>query len=155
MKGWISEHLVTRDEHGWSVQTDHLIFHPHSYGIATLLRIGLKINGRKYVLHHFRPHSETEFHDHPWSFRTFVLWGSYVDESLDNNNLVIRETLRAGMTRFRPALHAHRTRCKGHVWTFVVTSKKQRDWCKGSPEKWVCGGEVADFDATRGMVKIR
>lgn len=35
------------------------------------------------------------------------------------------------------------------------TSPKQRNWCKGSPEGWICDGEVEDFDATRGMVKVR
>jgi hypothetical protein len=145
---------ISRDEDGWSIQTKYFIFHPHSYGIATLLRIGFIISGRKFVLHHFRPHTETEFHDHPWDFRTFVLWGSYIDESLNDFGKVVVDKLRVGSTRFRPAYHAHRTSCKGHVWTFVITSKKKRTWCKGTPERWVCGGEVTDFDATRGMVKI-
>lgn len=134
-----------------------LIFHPHSYGIATLMRIGLRLpSGRKVLLHHFRPHAETSFHDHPWSFRTFVLWGTYVDESLFGHPpRVLRDVLRPGSTRRRSALHAHRTSSTGHVWTLVITSPKQRQWCMGTPEHWVCGGEVEDFDATRGMVKIR
>lgn len=137
-----------------TIKRKYIVFHPHSYGIATLMRIGVKLpSGRQFLLHHFRPHSEDEFHDHPWSFRTFVLWGSYVDESLGWDGLV-RDVLRPGSTRRRPALHAHRTSCTGHVWTFVVTGPKERQWCKGTPESWVCGGEVADFDATRGMVKI-
>lgn len=27
-------------------------------------------------------------------------------------------------------------------------------WCQGTPERWICGGEIVDFDAARGMVKI-
>lgn len=138
-----------------SVNGRFFIFHPHRYGIATLMRIGFKLpTGHKILLHHFRPHTETEFHDHPWSFRTVVLWGSYVDESLDQQDRVFRDVLRPLSTRRRAAAHAHRTSCKGHVWTLVFTSPKQRTWCKGTPGAWVCDGEVEAFDATLGMVKI-
>lgn len=136
------------------ISNQYVVFHPHSYGIATLLRAGIKVAGRQVVLHHFRPHTETEFHDHPWSFRTFVLWGSYTDESINSNDETVLDVLRVGSTRHREATHAHRTSCKGHVWTLVFTSKKKRKWCKGSPQAWVCNGEVQDFDATRGMVMV-
>lgn len=136
-------------------KTRRWVFHPHSYGIATLLRFGYRRKGGgQILLHHFRPHTETEFHDHPWGFRTFVLWGSYTDESIDSNDVTTVDRLRVGSTRRRLATHAHRTSCKGHVWTLVFTTPKQRSWCKGSPAAWVCGGEVQDFDATRGMVKV-
>lgn len=138
-----------------SVSTRWFVFHPHSYGIATLMRVGFRFFGRMLVLHHFRPHTETEFHDHPWDFRTLVLWGSYIDESLDQQGRVIRDRLVAGSTRFRPAAHAHRTRCKGNVWTLVLTSRKKRNWCKGTPEFWVCDGEVEAFNRTLGMVKVK
>lgn len=137
------------------VKTEHFLFHPHSYGISTLMRIGFKIRGWQFLLHHFRPHSETEFHDHPWPFRTWVLWGSYLDQSLDINDNVVVDRLRFLSTRYRKATHAHRTSSKGHVITFVITGPKEREWCKGTPNNWVCDGEVEDFDATRGMVKIK
>lgn len=131
------------------------VYRPHSYGLATLMRVGFKIAGRGFYLHHFRPHTETEFHDHPWNFRTIVLWGRYVDESLDQQGRVYRDVLRPLSTRYRLATHAHRTSCEGHVLTLVFVSRKRRHWCKGTPEGWVCKGEVEDFDATRGMVKVR
>jgi hypothetical protein len=166
-----------------SIETKHFIFHPLSYGIATLMRIGIVFHGRKLMIHHFLPHQETEFHDHPWSFRTLVLLGGYWDESpcpnpdcdrgmetyvsmgpmpdvserecsLCHGSGIIVDILRRGDRRFRPALHAHRTSCTCHTWTLVFTSRKQRTWCKGTPETWICGGEVADFDALRGMVRI-
>ncbi len=144
-------HLLKKETH----KGNFFLYHPHSYGIATLMRIGFRIRGRQFMLHHFRPHQETEFHDHPWSFRTFVLWGSYKDESLwDDGTSLVTDVLRPGSTRHRDALYVHRTGCTGHVITFVVTSKKQRQWCQGTPEHWVCGGEVEDFDSTRGMVKV-
>lgn len=138
---------------GGKTQTKHFVYHPRKYGIATLMRIGVRIRGWQFLVHHFWPHEETEFHDHPWAFRTFVLWGSYVDESVSADGSVTRDVLRVGSTRFRPALHAHRTSCTGDTWTFVITRPKERKWCKGTPESWVCDGEVEDFDAKRGMVK--
>lgn len=141
-----------------SIKTRYFVYHSHAYGIATLMRIGFVFpSGRKLLLHHFRPHAERDFHDHPWSFRTLVLWGSYVDESLgeevEGERLVIRDVLRMGSSRRRDALHAHRTSCSGHVWTLVLTSPPSRDWCQGSPRSWVCEGVPEDFDATRGMPK--
>lgn len=130
-------------------------FHPHSYGIATLMRFAIKLpGGYKVMLHHFRPHKEDSFHDHPWSFRTLVLWGSYTDQSLKSNDEIVTDVLKPGSTRYRRDLHAHRTSCEGHVWTLVFAYPESREWCKGVPERWVCGGEIADFDATRGMVKV-
>ena len=137
-----------------SIKTKYFVFHPHSYGISTLMRVGFRFRGHQLLLHHFRPHDEKEFHDHPWPFRTFVLWGSYKDEHLLKDDTIATDILKVGSTRFRPALHAHRTSCKGHVWTLVHTGPKERNWCKGTPENWVCEGEVVDFDETLGMVKV-
>jgi hypothetical protein len=146
---------VPRDADGWYYEGRWLVFHPHSYGIATLLRLAVKLpGGGKLMLHHFRPHAEEEFHDHPWAFATRVLWGSYVDESLAPDGSVVRDVLRRGDTRRRRAEHAHRTSCTGHVWTLVLAQPKSRTWCKGDPRRWVCGGRVTDFDATRGMVRV-
>jgi hypothetical protein len=138
-----------------SIRTRWFVYHPHKYGIATLMRVGFRVAGRQLLLHHFRPHTETEFHDHPWSFRTLVLWGSYVDESLDQQGRLLRDVLRPLSTRRRASQHAHRTSCKGHVVTLVYTGRKERQWCKGTPEQWICDGEVEAFDRTLGMVKVK
>lgn len=131
-----------------------IVYHPHSYGIATLLRVGVKVAGFQLLLHHFRPHTELEFHDHPWAFRTLVLWGGYRDESLLDDGTVVVDQLGPLSARRRAAMHAHRTSTTRHTWTIVFTGRKQRQWCKGTPETWVCGGEVQDFDATRRMVRV-
>lgn len=141
------------DEDGWSIQNKHFLYHPREYGIATLTRIGIKIRGHKIVFHRFDPHAEVKFHDHPWSFVTICLWGSYVDESVHHSGLK-RDRLKAGSIRYRSATHRHRTSCEKTTYTFVVTSRKQRDWCMGTPERWVCGGKIEDFDALKGMVKV-
>lgn len=155
MLEFIKRRIGQYDKDGWSIQNKVVMFHPHSYGIATLMRVGVTVRGYKLMLHHFSPHAETEFHDHPWTFRTLVLWGSYVDESVGPDRQVVRDVLRPLSTRLRLATHAHRTSCTGNVVTLVFAKPKSRTWCKGTPERWVCGGEIEDFDATRGMVKVR
>lgn len=116
------------------VKTRRFVFHPHSYGIATLMRIGVRLpGGGQLVLHHFRPHDETEFHDHPWAFRTLVLWGGYVDESLDlETGDTRRDVLGPGHYRRRPARHIHRTQSTAkHTWTLVLVAPKEREWRHG------------------------
>lgn len=63
-----------------SIKTKHFVFHPLSYGTATLARIGLRrADGRAIMFHYFPPHEASTFHDHPWHFTTLVLWGAYDD----------------------------------------------------------------------------
>lgn len=131
------------------IRTRWFVFHPHSYGIATLMRVGFRVAGRQLLLHHFRPHTEREFHDHPWPFVTVVLWGGYLDESLDAHGRIVRDQLLVGSVRRRPALHAHRTSCRRHTWTLVLTGRKRRVWCKGTPRRWACDGEPGSFYAER------
>jgi hypothetical protein len=156
MRGFLATARRQMREKG-HIKTEGFLYHPHSYGIATLMRIGVRFpSGRQLCLHHFRPHAETEFHDHPWSFWTLVLWGGYVDERMTERGTIWRDVLGPGHLRHRDAMHAHRTTSTArHTWTLVLMSPKKREWCKGTPETWICGGEVDDFDATRGMVKIR
>lgn len=132
------------------IVTKRIVFHPHSYGIATLMRVGVRFAGRQLVLHHFQPHQEVEFHDHPWPFRTVVLWGGYVDESLGPHAEVVRDELRIGSTRRRPARHTHRTSCTRHTVTLVLTGRKERAWCRGPGEPYL-GGWVCDGDPDGAM----
>lgn len=176
MVEWLKKHIGSVDEDGWSIQWKHFVYHPHSYGIATLMRIGVrsKPGGYQLHIHHFKPHKvwpfddgsadPEDFHDHPWDFRTFVLWGGYVDERLrgyrstpgrpGKTPIIDREVMKPGMTRKRLATHAHRTSSETGAVTLVFTWPKSRTWCRGTPDNWVCGGKVEDFDSTRGTVKI-
>lgn len=97
-------------------------------------------------LHKFhRPDADTCFHDHPWSFWTFVLWGQYVETSHDRRgswittskgeNLesptgrIITDTLRMGSIRNRAASHAHRiATVRPGTITLVFRSERKRDW---------------------------
>jgi hypothetical protein len=121
-------------------------YFPRQFGIGTLERFGVKFpSGRKLLLHHFAPHREVKFHDHPWSFRTFVLWGSYVDESLEDpmGARVVTDRLRFLSTRKRHHSHTHRTSCERHTWTLVLTTPKHGEpWCDGFAPRaehvWEC-----------------
>lgn len=67
---------------------------------------------------------ERAFHDHPWWFLTFVLWGSYTDLSPGRE-----DRLGLGSIRFRAAKHKHTVKIhKPGTWTFLVTGPVSRRW---------------------------
>lgn len=76
-------------------------------------------------------------HDHPWAFRTFLLWGSYVEEFEEEYGWgpytnVRRMKRRVGPWRFhdRPSEFKHRiTDIRGGwVVTLVRTGPKDKEW---------------------------
>lgn len=138
-----------------AIKKKYFVFHPLSYGTATLARIGFRTpSGRQLLLHYFPPHEAPTYHDHPWHFRTFILWGGYTDVSTGRYGQLVHDDLRIGSYRFRPALHRHKTIVGRPTFTIVLTGPTEREWCEGTPEHWVCDGDVEDFNATLGMVKI-
>lgn len=76
-------------------------------------------------LHHWlAPDDDRAPHDHPWSFRTFVLKGGYLDSSPSGD-----VHLKAPATRRVPAEHQHTVYPDpGGCWTIIVTGPKVRDW---------------------------
>lgn len=112
----------------------------------------------KLLLHHFLANADDrDVHDHPRPFWTFVLCGYYDDMRacdacggtgrgdvvalrpstpfvLDclrcrGTGVVLRERMKAGMLRYRPASHAHRTKVGPRgCWTIVVMGPLQRRW---------------------------
>lgn len=76
-------------------------------------------------LHHWLGADDARaFHDHPWSFTTFVLRGGYVDMTPAGS-----EYLRAPAVRHRGAEHRHTVLPDmGGAWTIVVTGPKVRTW---------------------------
>lgn len=111
-------------------------YHSHRYGIATLARFSVRLpGGHKLMLHHFDPHEEIAWHDHPWDFRTIVLWGAYTDESRhpdpDSHDgyRIVSDHLGWLSRRRRTAEHAHRTRSLRGALTLVLTSPSRREWC--------------------------
>ena len=104
------------------------------------------------LLHRFYPNADDRnVHDHPWWFMTLVLRGGYDDmkqcrqcegsgrfyDEVDfyacprckGEGVIMRERMRAGMLRFRPALHAHRTQVSSSgCVTLVLTGPTVREW---------------------------
>lgn len=105
----------------------------------------------KLMLHYFPANADDrDVHDHPWPFLTFVLWGSYDDmkpcdqckgtgqrhhpitwlcENCDGSGVLLNEHMKAGMLRYRPATHRHRTKVgpKGCL-TLVLSGPTCRRW---------------------------
>lgn len=107
----------------------------------------------KVLLHHFMPNTDDrDTHDHPRSFVTFVLWGSYENWILCpaclgreegfcrfclQAGLVLGDRMRPGMVRYRRATHAHRTRVGPRgCWTFVVMGPYRRRWGFWRQGRW-------------------
>lgn len=146
---------ITRDERGWKIKTRCFTFHPVSYGTATLARasLGLSPNGRRLMVHYFpKADYASTYHDHPWSFRTLVLWGKYIDQSMDADGRLCYDVLTSGSTRFRDAHHRHKTRVLRRTITLVFTSPASRRWCEGDEIDWKCEGTVEAFNETLGHI---
>jgi hypothetical protein len=95
------------------------------YAYRTTFNLGL-FSIRIHEWH--RSDDKRNMHDHPWPFLTLVLRGSYVDVS-EKNGIVVRDQLRAGSIRFRPATHRHYVEVPpGGALTILLTTKKLRDW---------------------------
>lgn len=82
-------------------------------------------------LHHWvGSDDQRALHDHPWSFVTIILKGSYIDRTEDGD-----EHMTPGKIRFRPALHSH-TVIATDCWSIIFTGPKTRKhgfWVDG---KW-------------------
>lgn len=83
----------------------------------------------KLMLHWFLPgRSELDFHDHPRSFLTVVLWGSYLDVTPAPEG-ERHELVGAPTVRYRRAEHTHRTVAgpRGCL-TLAVFGRRRRAW---------------------------
>jgi hypothetical protein len=76
-------------------------------------------------LHHWLHSDDSRyFHDHPFSFVTLVLWGSYIDRTPAGD-----EFLGLGSVRYRNAFHRHSVIIPpGGAWTALLTGPKVRRW---------------------------
>lgn len=133
-----------------SVALGPLAYHSHRYAASSerlnsaLMRISIKLpSGHKVMLHHFSPHRELSWHDHPWDFHTIVLWGGYTDESIGSDGSIVIDRLGWLSMRSRKAEHAHRTASLRGAVTLVLASPKRRQGCHSpgvgtSPADWTC-----------------
>jgi len=78
------------------------------------------------------PDSRPVLHDHPWSFLSLVLWGSYTEVTpvLEGLPPIGRKRRRVRWANWKPARSFHyiaelHTRA---VWTLVFTGPRKRTW---------------------------
>lgn len=94
-------------------------------------------------------------HNHPWDFRTFILWRGYVDEQystivrIDDGQVLPgwryflkNERMKLWRWYSRPASHLHRVRLINDkpAWTYVIVGKydEEREWGFVKPDgSWV------------------
>lgn len=85
------------------------------------------------VIHHFSGPDLGNPHDHPWSFTTFILSGSYIEEVYTiaadgswSKDVVHRS---AGSSHRVEATHIHRIieLPEGACWTMVISGPQERD----------------------------
>lgn len=102
-------------------------------------------------LHHIQaPDPHEEYHDHPWSFVSVVLWGSYVENCPSRPvRVFVRPPWRFRWATvhvrgplsvaFRRATDRHTISwiSPGGVWTLVVTGPRVRSWGFHTSRGWV------------------
>jgi len=89
--------------------------------------------GNNRVLHHFTAANDEHFHDHPWSFRTSILAGGYVEvigEPREDGTMTLTTIERlAGTTHEVKASTIHKlTRLiTSDCWTLIEPGPKERE----------------------------
>lgn len=81
-------------------------------------------------IHHWiRSDDKRYMHNHPWSFITFVVRGSYTDVSLKDGK-EIRQLLKAPSVQYRNAQHLHFVEMDGKTecWSIVLTGPQSNKW---------------------------
>ncbi len=90
-------------------------------------------------IHHiFRGDADLDPHDHPWSFVSIILAGSYVEELwTDEPAKQSERTPRRWWPRFIKSTQLHRLRLERPVWTLVITGRKLRSWGFQTVKGWI------------------
>lgn len=134
-------------------EESNLVYTPAIYGdvlsyqnIPTLyLRrwyISMKGKTRIFIHHILRSDSDRHLHDHPWDFKSFILWGGYTEElpmsmmewlgELD----CIRKVRPLTLVNNK-AEHTHRVVLDKPAWTMVFAKRARREWGFHTEEGWV------------------
>jgi hypothetical protein len=107
-------------------------------------------------LHKFlRDDDDRALHDHPWSFLSVMLWGSYLECRSYTDDRFEAQTFwdrrRAGSIAFRRATDQHRVELAKDddgnpipCWTLVVTGPRIREWGFWCPRGFVPWREFVD-----------
>lgn len=101
-----------------------------------------------YVHQILQSDKDKHFHDHPWSFESLILSGSYYEQyTKAPNHWVIRaKTYYPGDVVQHLAQDAHQITLRSpEVWTLVFTSGRERVWGYQTENGWI------DFQTYRQM----
>jgi len=94
-----------------------------------------------YIHHICRSDEDTDPHDHPWHFQSFMLSGSYMEMSrlYPNFNAIYYQHFHEGDVIKRHAEDVHKiTLMTPEVWTLVFTSGREREWgYRLNGEAWI------------------
>ncbi len=90
----------------------------------------LRLPGHSWRLHHIlRSDNERDLHDHPFSFFTLLLTGSYLEILPDSGGVgTVPVHRRRFSLRFVPAERPHRLVLTRPVWTLVLAGPRSRPW---------------------------
>lgn len=83
-------------------------------------------------VHHILLSDYACFHDHPWTFITFLIKGWYIEHTEKGCKLYGPFNL-----LYRPAKYAHRLQIVKPVWSLVITFRKKRSWGFFTKLGWV------------------
>lgn len=86
-------------------------------------------------LHRFIKSDPDDYHDHPWSYRTLILWGGYWEYTDEG------KFWRGPLTyRYAPANSFHRIELDDNVkscWTLFIPGTKIRNWGFRTKSGWI------------------
>jgi hypothetical protein len=95
--------------------------------------------------------SDRDLHDHPWSFWSWILKGSYIEEIWDEDDQMKKIKLRPRWSLgFRNATQLHRLTLENDdepVWTIVVSGRSERDWGFQTDDGWLIWHEYLALQA--------
>jgi hypothetical protein len=93
-----------------------------------------------YIHQILKSDEDADMHDHPWSFQSLILSGSYKESCkfAPNFDSVIHSVFNVGDVIKHEAEDAHRITIQTpEVWTLVFTSGRTRYWGYQTPSGWI------------------
>jgi hypothetical protein len=76
-----------------------------------------------YIHHLRRSDIARHHHDHPWTFISLILTGSYIEHTPEGSR-----RYRRGRVLYRPATWQHHLELDAPAWTLIVRFQRQRTW---------------------------
>lgn len=83
-------------------------------------------------VHHIMKSDYDCLHDHPWTFISLLLKGSYIEHTEKGS-----KKYKAGNLLYRPAPYKHRLEIDKPVWSLVITFRKKREWGFWTKSGWI------------------